>query len=164
MVNQAITMTYPYANEGLDTLAFVGFLQYLEVAAAAFLILADWKRGQEKWLAIAPSICYCLTVGIYLVLPVIYFLMFNTFYRLWSKSIYGLTFITLVMMAILRVPFYFFTIKRLVFKDAKAYIAKRRASQHIRHEMSDYVDFSNSFSLDHSVSYQNVTFLQNFVD
>jgi len=67
------------------------------------------------------------------------------------------------MMAMLRVPFYFFTLKRII-KDGKAYIAKRKASLQIRQEFSDNIDFSASFSLDMSVSYHNITFLQNFVD
>lgn len=163
LVHQAIATTYPYADEGRGILAFVGILLYLEVAAATFLILANWKRGSEKWLAIGPAICYCLTVGIYLVLPSMYFLILTTFFRTWSKSILGLTFVTLFMMAMFRVPFYFLTLKRII-KDGKAYIAKRKASMQIRQEFSDRVDFSASFSLDMSVSYQNTTFLQNFVD
>ena len=91
---------------------YFNYSLYATFLIETFLIFGKWKIGGEKWLKIAPKLFYCLTIFVYIVVPLIYFLIIIATYGSISKSLYGLSFIALSGMALLRIPFYFLVIRR----------------------------------------------------
>ena len=163
MVWFSYSQVYTKANAGREYLFYICIALFAEVAMAVFLLMANWKRGSEKWMAQAPKILYVLAHILYLLMPLIYLAVLVSMLSTWNTSLYGLSLVTLVGIALLRIPFYFVILRRIVFREAKSYIFKRTASQTLRQELSDNIDFSNSLDSPNATN-QNMQFLANFVD
>ena len=138
------TTFYIKYNVGHEFMRYITYSAFAQLMILTFLIFGKWKKGGEKWLKIAPKLFYCLTILLYVIMPIAYLAIFNFMFNIITSSLYGLTFVPLMGMALLRIPFYLLVIRRQIIKDSKAYLAKRKASLQLRQELSDQIDFSNS--------------------
>ena len=57
-------------NVGHEFMRYITYSAFAQLMILTFLIFGKWKKGGEKWLKIAPKLFYCLTILLYVIMPI----------------------------------------------------------------------------------------------
>ena len=101
------------------------------VCAARFLMAnmglwVTWKRGPDCWLKIGPTVMYLITFTNYIMIPLAGVAFFGYHYEQVKDSVYSIYTNCIVIIQLLQILFYLFVIRPYVYKNATAYLARRK--------------------------------------